>query len=290
MTGYGRAEGQFESLCYTVEIRSVNSRFIDLQVFVPRDLAYVEEWIRQSMQKRTVRGKISCVLSVKQGETHTFNGYEINQHLLKEYLETVKHLKNDYHLEGHIGVHHLFNRPELIALVQTSQDDQAFRRQLEASLNEAFSAMETMQEREGLYTQKLLSDKKAIFLGRIEEVTNLQKDNAKAHFEALLQRLKILLAKTELEPEQFQLEAVLLADKLDISEELERLLSHCEQFESYLQNSSEPVGKRLSFLLQEMLREVNTLGSKANQAAISRLVVEMKNDLEILREQVQNIQ
>ncbi|HDR04852.1 MAG TPA: YicC family protein [Candidatus Marinimicrobia bacterium] len=290
MTGYGRAEGQFEALHYTLEIRSLNSRFVDLHVFVPRDMVYIEEWLRESLQKRAVRGKISCVVSIKQGEAHTFNGYEINQHLLREYLSIAKRLKEDFHLEGQIGINQIFYRPELLSLVQQARDENAFRQQLENSLNEAYSALENMQKLEGVYTKKLLLSQKNIFVERLHQVAELQKNNAQIHFESLLQRLQILLGKTDLDPDQFRQEAVLLTDKLDISEEIGRLDSHSAQFENYLNLSDEPVGKRLSFLLQEMLREVNTMGSKSNHAAISRLVVEMKNDLEILREQVQNIQ
>lgn len=290
MTGYGRLEGKFGKLVFTIEMRSFNSRFLDLQIFTPREMSYVDEWLRTLIQRRVMRGKFTCAFTVAHAESAMFSSYSINEAAIAGLQEIAKKLNDQFGVRGELNVYNIISRPEIVTMQEDALDENAFRDAVVATANQVLDHLFEMQEKEGTFTHNLLKEKFNQLSDQLNTIRLAQVENTQNHFNSLKIRLSQLLSQQDLDENVFRQEVALLADRLDINEELDRIGSHFEQVKKYLDLDGEQVGKRLNFLLQELHREVNTIGSKCNSAFISQIAVEMKNNLEIIREQVQNIQ
>ena len=288
MTGYGKKDAMSKQGGVTVEIRSVNHRFLEVAVRVPRSLAQLEEPIRKAVQQRCLRGRIDVTVTV-----HNNGGglktVHIDLALAKQYHAALRTLQKTLGMRGTIDISMLAGFRDILSISDQPIDSAHAAKAVLRVLNGALTDLDRMRRREG----EALAKDLAVHLDAIRTAKSLVQKKApglaREAFDRMTARVQTLL-QGEL-PDQGRLsqELAMYADRSDLSEELVRLESHMLQFDQTLA-SKESVGKTLEFLLQEMGREVNTIGSKANDADIAQLVVRMKAELEKLREQVQNVE
>ena len=288
MTGYGKKDAMSKQGGVTVEIRSVNHRFLEVAIRVPRSLAQLEEPIRKAVQQRCLRGRIDVTVTV-----HNNGGglktVHIDLALAKQYHAALRTLQKTLGMRGTIDISMLAGFRDILSISDQPIDSAHAAKAVLRVLNGALTDLDRMRRREGEALAKDLS----VHLDAIRTAKSLVQKKApglaREAFDRMTARVQTLL-QGEL-PDQGRLsqELAMYADRSDLSEELVRLESHMLQFDQTLA-SKESVGKTLEFLLQEMGREVNTIGSKANDADIAQLVVRMKAELEKLREQVQNVE
>ena len=288
MTGYGKKDVASDNAGVTVEIRSVNHRFLEVAVRVPRSLAQLEDPIRKAVQQRCLRGRVDVSVSV-----HAAGGslktVQIDQALAKQYHGALKKLQKSLGLKGTIDMSLLAGFRDIVSITDEPVDTEHLGKTVLRALGVALTDLEKMRKREGdALAKDLISHLDAIRTAK-STVAERAPELAANVFGRMKGRIEALLQAEIPDPARLQQELALYADRSDISEELVRLESHMLQFDQTLR-SKESVGKTLEFLLQEMGREVNTIGSKANDADIAALVVRMKAELEKLREQVQNVE
>ncbi|HUM38641.1 MAG TPA: YicC family protein [Nitrospira sp.] len=288
MTGYGKKDVASDNAGVTVEIRSVNHRFLEVAVRVPRSLAQLEDPIRKAVQQRCLRGRVDVSVSV-----HAAGGslktVQIDQALAKQYHGALKKLQKSLGLKGTIDISLLAGFRDIVSITDEPVDTEHLGKTVLRALGVALTDLEKMRKREGdALAKDLISHLDAIRTAK-STVAERAPELAANVFGRMKGRIEALLQAEIPDPARLQQELALYADRSDISEELVRLESHMLQFDQTLR-SKESVGKTLEFLLQEMGREVNTIGSKANDADIAALVVRMKAELEKLREQVQNVE
>jgi len=288
MTGFGKAEGNYKNIHFTIEVKSVNNRYIDISTVIPRKVAFLELPVRDYLQKNLTRGKILFILHLT-GDTGEISRFQLNEKLLSEIMRLADRLKEDFGVEGRLTLSDIFLRDDLIELQEAELEEEALQNEILSVTGKALEQLKSMEKREGDYLKELLLNDLNSMEKEILTLESNQQSNLDYHIELFKDRVSKLRDQFYMDESRLFQEVVLLVDKLDISEEIQRFKSHIEQFNVYL-NHEETVGKRLNFLLQEMHREINTLGNKAANAHISQKVVELKNRLEIMREQVQNIQ
>ncbi|MDR4480267.1 MAG: YicC/YloC family endoribonuclease [Nitrospira sp.] len=288
MTGYGKKDSTSQKAVVTVEIRSVNHRFLEVAVRIPRSLTHLEDPVRKAVQQRCLRGRVDVSVSVHSagGSSKTV---QIDQALAKQYHSALTKLQKTLKLRGAVDLSVLAGFRDILAVSDEPVDAGQLTKTVLRTLGGALTDLEKMRRREG----DALVEDLTLHLEAIREAKTAISEKApalaKSAFERMKGRIETLLQAELPDPARLQQELAVFADRSDISEELVRLESHMLQFEETLQ-SQESVGKTLEFLLQEMGREVNTIGSKANDAVIAALVVRMKAELEKLREQVQNVE
>lgn len=288
MTGYGKKDGASQQTGITVEIRSVNHRFLEVAVRVPRSLGQLEDQIRKAVQQRCLRGRVDVSVSI-QAAGGSLKTVHIDQALAKQYHTALKKLQKTLGLRGTVDVSLVAGFRDIISMTDEPVDPGPLGKTVLRVLGGALTELEKMRKREG----DALAQDLAAHLEAIRSAKSLVAEKAPQlatfSFERMKARIEALLKSELPDPARLQQELAVYADRSDISEELVRLESHMLQFDQTLR-SEESVGKTLEFLLQEMGREVNTIGSKANDADIAALVVRMKAELEKLREQVQNVE
>lgn len=296
MTGYAMARGDFHGWLIRVSVKSVNHRFLDLKLRIPDSLETYEHRLRQVVRERIHRGHVDVHVSADPGETAPVH---VNRELLKAYVNAAEELRNQTGGKGELDTVSLLRLPGVItglasALPESEEEQEEFGEMLEKCLVEAIAKMDEMRRAEGRHLTEELRARVARIGGEVEQVRGLVAELRPAFSRRLENRLKELLNGTSIEPARLAQEAALLAERSDISEELDRLRSHLQQFSKLLDGAGE-LGKKLDFLLQEMHREANTMLSKtpgveSEALAITGLALEIKAEIEKLREQVQNIE
>lgn len=288
MTGYGKKDGTSQQATVTVELRAVNHRFLEVAVRVPRSLAQLEDAVRKAVQQRCLRGRVDVSVSV-QAAGGSLKAVHIDQALAKQYHAALKKLQKTLGLRGAVDLSMIAGFRDIVSMTDEPVDTEHLGKTVMRVLGGALTDLEKMRKREG----EALAKDLAVHLDAIREaqavVAKKAPDLANIAFNRMKARIETLLQSELPDPARLQQELAVYADRSDISEELVRLESHMVQFDQTLR-SQESVGKTLEFLLQEMGREVNTIGSKASDAEIAALVVRMKAELEKLREQVQNVE
>lgn len=288
MTGYGRAEGNHKGRPVAVELRSVNHRYCDVVIRLPKLLASFEEIFKKKVQARFARGHIELSVSFN-GSGNAPKQFKLDLESAEAYHRILKKLKTSLHLKGEIDVALMSHFREIITTSEPAEDTGPLVKFVDRMLERAMRALEKMRGEEG----KALSEDMASHLEELDRMLALIKQQEKkavqAYYERLQKRVSELTQGIAVDPARLAQEVAILVDRSDISEETSRLKTHLEQFRKMLQKD-ESVGRALEFLLQEMNREVNTIGSKANDVAISLQVISMKSELEKIREQVQNIE
>jgi uncharacterized protein (TIGR00255 family) len=291
MTGYGRVMGQGDQAGLVAEVRSVNGRFFKLNLKLPPALGALEERVRKLLTEcGAARGSVEVYLEAGEGEEN--RAFEISGKAVKAYLAQIKRISKGAKIPAQCRWEALLGLPGTVLRRSAGPDPEQFWGRCEGVLREAYAQFDRMRVAEG---QALAQD----VLGRLAELREHQRalaEGAPAAREEAVQRLRTRLAqwidpsllKEALRPESMEREVVLLLDRMDVSEELARLASHFQQMERTLAEGGE-VGKKLDFMTQELFREVNTIGSKSQNDAITHRVVEMKNIVEKIREQVQNL-
>ncbi|TAK03219.1 MAG: YicC family protein [Candidatus Manganitrophaceae bacterium] len=288
MTGYGRAEGSYKGRPLVVELRSVNHRYCDVVVRLPKLLAPFEETLRKKVQERFSRGHIELSVNLN-GAANAPKQFKLDLESAEAYYRILKKLKTSLHLSGEIDLTLLSHFKEIITVTETVEEAAPLARFAERMLERAMRALEKMRSEEGRALGKDLAGHLDELDRMLDLIKQQEKKAVQAYQERLQRRVAELTQGIALDPARLAQEVAVLVDRSDISEETARLKTHLEQFRKILQKV-EAVGRTLEFLLQEMNREVNTIGSKANDVTISMQVVAMKGALEKIREQVQNIE
>lgn len=288
MTGYGRSEYESGGARYAVEIKSVNHRYCDISVRMPKALAALEDRVKRWIQSYVSRGRLDVHISMEKTE-EVPAPYDIHWAQVDHYLEMARDLQTKYGLESDFNVHQLLQLPDVLVPRSQVVDAEVHAKPLKDTVDKAAIQLLNMRKNEG---QALESDLRE-FLRHLTTLTDAVMKRAPGvvdeYRSRLRQRLEEWGDESDWDESRLLTEVVVFAEKSDIQEELTRLQSHCSQFERMLA-SEEPVGRKMDFLIQEMNREVNTIGSKANDLEISQKTVDMKGELEKMREQVQNIE
>lgn len=290
MTGYGRGECSQKGFKVTVELSSVNRKQSEITVALPRELEVLEAQIRDVINHSIARGRLTARVALHAAEGKLPGKVRLNVPLAKAYVRELNQLARDLKLEGPITLDMILRAPGVVQADEEMGDAEDFWPAVEKALEGALATLVKMREREGGHLAKDLARRIEIMRRTTTQVQKRAPEVQKRYREQLL--LRIQTAGVEIpgeDDERLLKEVVYFADRSDISEELTRLQSHYQQFDDCL-DSPEPVGRTLDFLAQEINREVNTIGSKANDSIISRAVVMLKAELEKFREQVQNVE
>ncbi len=290
MTGYGRGEHTQEGYKITTEISSVNRRQSEINVYLPRELEALEPRVRNEINRRIARGRVTTRIVLHASETVLINHARVNDGLAKAYARELKKLAAELKIPEAISLDILVRAPGIFEVDPALSDADHFWPGIEKSLRQALDALIKMREREGTHLAKDLKQRIGAMKKSVGNVQSEAPAMLKRYTEQLRERIKN--AGLPLPPEdddRLQKEIIYFADRSDISEELTRLQSHFKQFDQCAK-SEDPVGRTLDFLAQEMNREVNTIGSKAADSLIAREVVLLKTELEKFREQVQNVE
>ena len=287
MTGYGRGIYEKDGREYTVEIKSINHRYNDISIKMPRYLNFLEDRIRQYISKSISRGKMEVFVSVKNITVDSKN-IAIDKTLAGEYITSMRELIKEYGLKDEISVTSLLKLPDIIT-TSDIEDEDAYWLAIQNALDTAIANIIKAKEVEG---EKLKNDIEQR-LNVISDYVDIVKEKSAGLLEEyktkLINRVNELGASNIIDENRIGMEIVLFADKSSICEEVTRLYSHITSLREMLKSNG-PIGKKIDFLVQEMNRETNTIGSKANNIGITNYVVEMKNEIENIREQVQNIE
>ena len=288
MTGFGRAHKEVNNREYIVEIRSVNHKYNDINIRMPRNISYFEEKIRKEVLATITRGKIDVSI--------TFNNYSeegkivrINRGLAEEYLKELKELASENGLNGDIRVIDLVKMPDVFNLQVEEEGSEVIWQELGATLREALTGFVQMREAEGKKIAEDLEARRQKIETIVTQISAESTGLIDEYVVKLEKRIKEILKTDVVDQARLAQEIVIYSDKVSIEEELTRLKSHLIQMKTLLQEEK-PVGKKLDFLMQEMNRETNTIGSKSGKLEITNHVIEMKTILEDMREQVQNIE
>jgi uncharacterized protein (TIGR00255 family) len=289
MTGYGQASRAFNDYQIQVEVKSVNHRYLEMNIRLPREWSRSEEAIKQKLRYCLQRGKVDAHVSIVR-ENSGNPVVTLDWSLAEAYFNAALQLRTKFGLPDTLSVQDLLQIPELIKFEEPSKEADPLLQELVLTcLDEALLELQFMRRNEGKYLQKDLSARLTVLQLLLHSMQNLAPKVIEQYRIKLRIRLQDALEGVQLDEQRLLQEVMLHIDRTNIDEELTRLESHFQQFDQLLQ-IGEPVGRKLDFLLQEMNREVNTIGSKANDSELIKDVVEMKAELEKMREQVQNIQ
>lgn len=288
MTGFGRGEMERGGRLWTAEIRCVNNRFLDLKIKLPRGYSALEDRIRKKVAEFHQRGRVDLVLNV-QGDFSDLQKLSVNVALAAAYRETLAEMSKDLKIKDDTTLSQLASYPDVLVREQQSEDLESVWDVIEHALLGALQSCEEMRLQEGRSLLADLQGRLGVFTADILKIEKSVPALVKKREQSLLERLEKLLGNVDLDPIRLSQEVAVMADKTDVTEELVRLHSHIAQFERFLGEAGS-VGRKFDFLIQEFLREVNTLGSKINDAETAHLIVDLKSELEKIREQVQNIE
>lgn len=273
MTGYGKESLIIDSREYQVEIKSVNHRYLDISIKLPRALSYLEEKMKRIIASKVKRGKFDVYVNFINNSTEGKN-IKINTEIAKMYIKELKELAENENLISDINVMEIAKLPEVLN-IQNTQEDDIIEKELEKVMTNAVDNLIAMRVAEGNKIEKDLIERLDRINEKVKEISELSTGLIQEYVVKLEGRIKELLTDQDIDKNRLAQETVIYADKCSIQEEVTRLDSHIAQFKQIL-NSNEAIGKKLDFLIQEMNRETNTIGSKANNLAITNAVIEIK--------------
>ncbi len=289
MTAFARAETKEETLMVSIEMRAYNSRHLDLVLRVPQPYNMLENKVKTIISNWVTRGRLEASIQIHDTSNEAY-AFEANLPRAKAYHRALKQLKSSFNIAGDISLDLLAGAGEIIIAGEMDKNPDKVWPAIEACLLRALEDLDAMRRQEGQYLADDLIQRINYIKQCILNIEQESSDLVSYYQERLKTRIEALTkGLVELDPDRIAQEAALLADKVDISEEIVRACSHIEQFLSIV-DSDEPAGRKLNFLLQELNREVNTIGAKTGKALVSHLVVDIKTELEKIREQVQNIE
>jgi uncharacterized protein (TIGR00255 family) len=288
MTGYGRAEVVHAARKFSVELNSVNRKQSDIVINLPRDLAELEPRIRQTINENISRGRTNATVTLHSGPNGARN-LALDTELARSYHEAMRALQKELDAPGEITINTILQAPGVMRFPEQALDAEQAWPAIDRALRAALADLIKMREREGKHLAKDLIHRLKAIRRKLKEVSTFHPDVVKRYRAVLLDRIQKAGLPIASDDERLLKEISFFADRADISEELTRLDSHLAQFAHHLR-SKEPVGRTLEFITQEMFRELNTLGAKANDAAISQRVIACKAELEKIREQAQNLE
>jgi uncharacterized protein (TIGR00255 family) len=288
MTGYGRGEASFSDRSIVIELRSVNNRYLDCSVRLPRSCSFAEEGIKTRVKAATSRGKVDVFVTVDTAQSDDVT-VSVNEALAQHYLDAFALLADRFSLENDIAVSDLTRFPDVLKLEKVPEDQETLANELYSVLDLALADYDRMRQAEGAKLEVDLLEKLSNLEQMLLQVEQRSPQTVKEYREKLLSKLQEVLNNTQIDESRILTEAAIFADKVAVDEETVRLHSHIAQFRDLLAGGG-IVGRKIDFLIQEMNRETNTIGSKCTDLAISHIVVDMKSEIEKLREQVQNLE
>lgn len=288
MTGYGSAKGTVEGLDIHVELKSVNNRYLDCSVRLPRSFLFAEDMVKSLVQKHISRGKVDVFLNVDSSAAGDMT-VRVNEGLLKGYVEAIGHIAEEYGLTNDISALSVARFPDVLMVEKRDLDAEAISAGMEKIVEAALQDFDSMRLREG---EKLCED----VLSRLETISSLVSqveekapETVAAYRQRLEQKMAEVLGTAGIDENRILAEAAVFADHIAVDEETVRLRSHMSQLRTMIQGNS-PTGRKIDFLIQEFNREANTIGSKCQNSEIAHVVVDLKSEIEKIREQIQNIE
>lgn len=288
MTGYGRCQETVDGMNVTVEIKSVNHRYFDFSSRVPRNYGFLDEKLKSFVQSKVSRGKIECYVQVDNLEDDTVV-VEVNKSLAAGYVKAFNELSETYGVENNINAGLLARMNDVLVVRKAEADEDKIWNAVKTVAEKAVDKFINMRQVEGEKLRDDIVSRADLILSYVEFVEERSPETVKEYNDKLLARMQELLGDIHVEEARLLTEAAIYADKIAVAEETVRLRSHISQLKDFF-NSTEAVGRKMDFLVQEINREANTIGSKANDVEIARRVLEIKSEVEKIREQVQNIE
>lgn len=288
MTGYGSAKGAVDDLTITVELKSVNNKFLDASIRMPRSFMFAEDAVKSAVQRHISRGKIDVFVNVDTSEAKSMK-VKVNETLLKGYIEAIGHISDEYSLPNDMTAMSVSRFPDVLTVEKADLDAEAISKGIASVAEQALSDFDTMRLREG---EKLRDDVLTRLATIDRYVTQIEQESPKtvAEYRARLEaKMSEVLGTAGIDENRILAEAAVFADHIAVDEETVRLRSHMSQLTTMI-NGSSPTGRKIDFLIQEFNREANTIGSKCQNSDVAHLVVGLKAEIEKIREQIQNIE
>lgn len=288
MTGFGRAQETVDGMTVTVELKSVNHRYFEFTAKVPRTYGFLEEKLKSFLNARVSRGKMECYVSIENLEESDME-VVVNPSLAKGYVDALRTLSETFGLKEDYSAISIAKFPDVLTLRKAPADEEKVWNAVQKVTELAVERFVTMRETEGEKLRADILSKADTILEHVAFVESRSPQTVREYHEKLRQRMEELLENTQVDEQRLLTEAAIFADKVAVDEETVRLRSHISQLREFL-NADEPIGRKLDFLVQEMNRESNTIGSKAQDVEIAKRVIAIKAEVEKIREQVQNIE
>lgn len=288
MTGYGSAKGSVEGQEITVELKSVNNRYLDCSVRLPRNFLFAEDTVKQAVSAGVSRGKVDVFVSA-QASQDSGTVVSVNEELARGYRDAVAHIAETLGLESGLSAFSLARFPDVLTVERRELDKDKAAAALSEITAKAVEEFNAMREREGERLRRDMLGKLETIEGLVSVVEERSPQTVKEYRERLEARLRDILADRSLDEQRVITEAAIFADRTAVDEETVRLRSHIAQFRTMLEEGS-PIGRKMDFLVQEFNRESNTIGSKCSDASLAKVVVDLKSEIEKIREQLQNVE
>ena len=288
MTGYGRAQGSFSGGEITAEIKSVNNRYLDCGIKLPRGYAYLEEGIKSQVQKSISRGKVDVFITINSAGADNIK-ISVNEPVAKGYIDALRQMVQEYGIQNDISAAAISRFSDVFIVEKQEQDENEVKTASSGVVQEALTAFDSMRTREGEALKADLLGKAEGILDLVSKVEARSPITVKAYRDRLTAKMQEVLEDRQIDEARIIQEAAIYADKVAVDEETVRLRSHVDQLKTMLSEGG-VIGRKLDFLMQEMNREANTIGSKGNDVEQARNVVNIKSELEKIREQIQNIE
>ena len=288
MTGYGSAKGTVEGLNITAELKSVNNRYLDVSVRLPRGFLFAEEAIKAAVQQHISRGKVDVFLTVDSSQAAD-TVVRVNEPLLRAYLDALDSIAAEHGLQNDVTALSVARFPDVLSVEKAEADQDALRAGLVALMDEALAEYDRMRLREGQKLREDVESRLVTIEALVTEVETHAPETVEAYHNRLRQKLESVLEGKDVDEARVITECAVFADRVAVDEETVRLRSHIAQMRQMLAAGS-PFGRKADFLIQEFNRESNTIGSKCQNADIAKVVVDLKSEIEKIREQIQNIE
>ena len=288
MTGYGSAKGTVEGLEISVELKSVNNRYLDASVRMPRSFLFAEETVKAIVQSHISRGKVDVFVSVDSSAAGDMT-VRVNEALLKGYLEAVGHIAEEYRLENDCTAMNVSRFPDVLSVEKKDLDAEAISAGIARIAEQALCDFDDMRLREGEKLREDVLTRLQTIDGLVRQVEEKSPETVAAYRHRLEEKMAEVLGTAGIDENRILAEAALFADRVAVDEETVRLRSHMSQLQTMM-NGSSPIGRKIDFLIQEFNREANTIGSKCQNSQIAHVVVDLKAEIEKIREQIQNIE
>ena len=288
MTGFGRAQASVEGYNITVEIRSVNHRYFEFYAKIPRTYSFLEEKIKSTLSTGISRGKVECSVQIEATADESVV-VSVNEPLARGYVDAIGSIAETFALKDDLTALSLARFSDVLSITKAPVDEDALWEKVEPVIKEALNGFIAMRETEGAKLSKDVLSRGELILENVSYIEERSPETVKQYSEKLLERMRNVLGDTQIDEARILTEAAIYADKVAVAEETVRLRSHIDQLRTMIQ-SSEAIGRKLDFLVQEINREANTIGSKAQDVDIARRVIDIKAEVEKIREQIQNIE
>lgn len=289
MTGFGRGEIKKEDYEVVAEVRSVNNRYLDVQIRLPRNFSHLENETKALVRNFVTRGRLNIFVNLKSNQEELSNGLTINKDAARIYWNLLKALKRELKIPGRLKLDHLLHFSDVITSDEEAYAGDGLWEAMKTALIMALEQLQQMRQQEGKQLAKDLEQRIILLTEKIARIEAISSQRANEELSKLRQKIQEILNDTEIEASRLETEIALMINRMDVTEECVRFRSHNTLFLELLK-SDYASGRKMNFLLQEMTREANTIGAKALQAEIAHLVVDIKEEIEKIREQVQNIE